>query len=94
MEYKIYYKKFAEKYLDGQSKSNQMRIMDAVDKLPDGDIIKLKGRDGYRLTVGGFRVLFDIKEEAAEEGKRIIEIVAIGSRGDVYKKIGSEPPCA
>jgi len=86
MEYRAYYRKAAEKYLDSQSRSNQMRIIDAIDKLPDGDITKLKGRDGYRLTIGGFRVLFDLTDEATEDGKMIIDIVAIGPRGDIYKK--------
>ena len=80
MAYKPQYSRNAEKYLDAQTKSVQSRIMDAVDKLPEGDVIKLQGREGYRLTVGGFRVLFDYLED------NIIDVIAIGPRGDIYKK--------
>jgi mRNA interferase RelE/StbE len=80
MGYKIVYSRAAEKYLDAQTRQTRIRIMDAVDGLPKGDVTKLKGRKGYRLTVGGFRVLFDYA------GDSVIDVVAIGSRGDVYKK--------
>jgi len=59
MEYNIRYNRAAEKYLDSQTQQTRKRIIDAVDGLPDGDISKLKGRKGYRLVIGGFRVLFD-----------------------------------
>ena len=80
MAYRPQYSRGAEKYLDTQTQNVRKRIMDAVDKLPDGDVRKLQGRKGYRLTVGGFRVLFDYLED------NVIDVVAIGSRGDVYKK--------
>ncbi|MCL2081429.1 MAG: hypothetical protein FWH16_04945 [Oscillospiraceae bacterium] len=54
--------------------------MDAVDNLPDGNVRKLKAREGYRLTVGGFRILFDYVDD------KTVDVVAIGPRGDVYKK--------
>jgi len=80
MEYNVRYSKSAEKYLDSQPKSVRKRIMDAIDELPDGDVRKLKGREGYRLTIGGFRVLFDYVNNS------IIDVITIGPRGDVYKK--------
>ena len=85
MEYSVRYYKAAEKYLDIQTRKTQIRLMDAVDKLPHGDVIKLKGREGYRLAVGSYRVLFDYTDKFTEDGKSIIDIVAIGPRGDVYK---------
>ena len=86
MAYSPYYRKSAEKFLDNQTKIVQIRIMDAVDKLPEGNVKKLQGREGYRLTVGGFRIIFDYTNETTEDGKSIIDIMAIGPRGDVYKK--------
>jgi len=80
MEYNVKYSKSAEKYLDSQPKSVRIRIMDAVDKVPEGDVRKLQGREGYRLTIGGFRVLFDYIDTT------IIDVITIGPRGDVYKK--------
>ena len=80
MGYDIKYSRAAEKYLDGQTSATQKRIMDAIDDLPGGNVIKLSGRDGYRLTVGGFRVLFDYIDGTT------IDVVTIAPRGDVYKK--------
>ena len=86
MGYSSDYRKSARKYLDTQSLSARLRIMNAVDKLPEGDVIKLQGREGYRLTVGGYRVLFRYTGETDDEGNEIIDITYIGPRGDVYKK--------
>ena len=80
MGYSVKYSKSAEKYLDSQSKSTKKRIMDAIDDLPKGDVNKLKGRKGYRLTIGGFRVLFDYLDDST------VDVLTIAPRGDVYKK--------
>ena len=59
------------------------RIAAAFDKLelepPEGDIKKLQGRDGYRLVVGDYRILFDIENDR-------IDVFKIAPRGQVYKK--------
>jgi len=86
MEYSAEYSRASEKYLDKQTKDVQKRILDAVDELPDGDVKKLQGRDGYRLTVGGYRVLFEYTDRQTNEGKTIIDVLMIGPRGDIYKK--------
>jgi len=54
--------------------------MDAIDDLPKGNVKKLQGRKGYRLTIGGYRVLFDYVDSST------IDVVTIAPRGDVYKK--------
>ncbi|WP_342363058.1 type II toxin-antitoxin system RelE family toxin [Terrarubrum flagellatum] len=41
------------------------------------NVTKLQGRDGYRLRVGDWRVIFD------ERGD-VIAVLAIGPRGGVY----------
>ena len=79
MGYRARYSRKAEKYLDSQTEATKRRIMDAVDGLPDGDVRKLTGREGYRLVVGGFRVVFERTDKEA------IKVTAIGPRGDVYK---------
>jgi len=86
MAYSAEYSRASEKYLDKQTRDVQKRILDAVDDLPDGDVKKLQGRDGYRLTVGGFRVLFDYTDRQTDDGKAIIDVLMIGPRGDIYKK--------
>jgi mRNA interferase RelE/StbE len=41
---------------------------------------KLQGRDGYRLRVGDWRVVYKIQNE-----QLIIVVLKIASRGEVYK---------
>ena len=80
MGYDIKYHRAAEKYLDSQTNAMRKRIMDAIDDLPEGDVKKLRGRKGFRLTTGGYRVLFDYVDDST------IDVVTIAPRGDVYKK--------
>ena len=42
--------------------------------------IKLKGRDGYRIRVGTYRVIYEIFDT-----ELIIDIITIGHRKDVYE---------
>ena len=41
---------------------------------------KLKGRDGYRIRKGKFRIIYDIYDRML-----IIEVIAIGNRRDIYR---------
>ena len=41
----------------------------------------LRGRPGFRLRVGTWRVIFERDEEA-----QTIDVLRIGPRGDVYKE--------
>ena len=75
---KINYSKQSAKFLSKQDKITQKRIIEAINKLPNGDVRKLQGRSGYRLRVGNFRVIFD------REGN-IMHIEEIDNRGQVYK---------
>jgi len=50
--YKIKYGKQAKKFIEKQPKNQRLRIYKAIDKLPSGDIKKLKDDSGrYRLRV-------------------------------------------
>lgn len=55
--YKIIIKKKAKKFIDGLPQNERKRIVDEIEKLPNGsDIKKLKGHDGLlRLRVGSYR---------------------------------------
>jgi mRNA interferase RelE/StbE len=59
------------------------RITAAIDKLenepPEGDIKKLQGRDGYRVRVGNYRIIFDIEPER-------VFVYKIAPRGQAYKE--------
>lgn len=75
---KIQYSKQAVKFLGKQDKIIQNRIINAINNLPNGDVIKLQGRSGYRLRVGSFRIVFD-------KYGNILYIIDIDNRGQVYK---------
>jgi mRNA interferase RelE/StbE len=44
------------------------------------DIKKLEGREGFRLRIGGYRAIFRKLNDVL-----IIEVLKVGSRGDIYK---------
>jgi len=78
---KIEYKKKAVKYINSADKPTKKRLKEAIEKLPFGDISKLKGFENeYRLRVGDLRVLFTIEND-------IITINNILPRGQVYKRL-------
>ncbi len=74
----IRYSKQALKFLRKQDSETQKRIIEAINKLPIGDVKKLQGRNGYRLRVGSFRIIFD------RDGN-IIYVGEIENRGQIYK---------
>ena len=73
----------AKKYFDSLDSLIQNRIKAALRKLslepPQGDIVSLTDRDGFRLRVGKYRLLFDIVDDK-------IVIYDIGLRGQIYKQ--------
>lgn len=76
----INYSKQAVKFLKTQDKTNQKRIINAINLLPNGNVKKLQGENSkYRLRIGDFRVIFD-------KMGNILYIEKIGNRGDIYKK--------
>ena len=74
----IRYSKQALKFLQKLDKPTIKRIISAIEMLPSGDVKKLKGKEGYRLRVGDFRVIFD------KDGN-VLYIIKIGNRGQVYE---------
>lgn len=77
----IEYSKRAAKYIMAADKPTKKRLKEAIEKIPFGDIKKLKGvEDGYRLRVGDLRVLFSM-----EENKIYIENII--PRGQAYKRL-------
>jgi mRNA interferase RelE/StbE len=41
--------------------------------------LKLKGREGYRVRVGDYRIIYDIKDQ-----QLIVLVISISHRKDVY----------
>ena len=70
------------KFIDKLGEPDNSRIKKALVKLskipPEGDIKSLVGKDGYRLKVGDYRLLFD------KIGDTII-VYDIGRRDKIYK---------
>lgn len=75
----LVYSKQAIKFLASQGHIAAQRIRNAIEKLPLGDVVKLKGEDAkYRLRVGDYRVIFT-------RSGVILFIEAINNRGQIYK---------
>jgi mRNA interferase RelE/StbE len=78
---KIVYLKSAYKVLAEYDKGIKKRIIDAIEKIPQGDIKKLQGEKYpplFRLRVGKYRIIYHIENEE-------IIIAKIDTRGDIYK---------
>lgn len=76
----IIYKKCAIKFLKKQNKKIAKKIIEAINKIPNGDIKRLKGYDNlYRLRINSIRIIFTLKDN-------LIYIENIDNRGDIYKK--------
>lgn len=85
MAYQIKLKKSAEKEYLALEELTKHRIKSAILDLannpkPNG-YKKLQNKDGYRIRVGDYRILYNI-----EITVEIIEIYAIGHRRDIYRK--------
>lgn len=78
----IIYSKESLKTLKTYDKTTVNRLVIAIEGIPLGDIKKLQGKSLpplYRLRVGKYRVIYSI------ESDKIIKIIKIDTRGDVYK---------
>lgn len=75
----IKYSKQAYKYLTKLHKPKREKLIAAINQIPAGDIVKMRGIENlYRLRVNDYRVLYTPEYD-------IIKIEKIGSRGDIYK---------
>jgi mRNA interferase RelE/StbE len=82
-DFEIRITKTAQKQLD--------RLPDSIAAMLRGTILalaanprpggckKLKGRDGYRIRKGDFRIIYDIYDKIL-----VIEIIAVGNRKNIY----------
>ena len=78
---KIEYSKKAVKYINSADKPTKRRLKEAIEKIPSGDIKRLKGiEEAYRLRVGDLRVLFTLENDT-------IYIYNIIPRGQAYKRL-------
>lgn len=82
MQYKITIEKKAVKFISKQPVPQKERILKAIYNLPFvGDIKAMKGFEGFfRLRVGDYRVIYTVNDDVL-----LIQVVAVGNRGDIYK---------
>lgn len=83
-DYYILISKTAQKQLDKLSDPVAEILLETIAALaanprPHG-CKKLKGRDGYRIRKGDFRIIYDIFDKVLT-----IEIIALGNRKDIYE---------
>jgi len=82
--YTVLLTKKAQKQLDNLSNNIAEPIIDAIAKLeqnprPAG-YKKLKGREGYRIRAGNYRIIYEIFES-----RLIVDIITLGHRKDIYE---------
>ncbi|HPO12746.1 MAG TPA: type II toxin-antitoxin system RelE/ParE family toxin [Candidatus Hydrogenedentes bacterium] len=85
MAYSVEFSKHARRQLHQLSRETQERMRDHIDALavmprPAG-VVKLSGENNtYRIRVGEYRVLYEIRDDVL-----VVLVIRIGHRRDVYK---------
>jgi len=82
-DYTIYLSKKAQKQLDKIPDKEAYAVLERIQKLskdprPSG-VKKLKGRNGYRVRQGNYRIIYEIQDDIL-----VIDVIAIGHRKDIY----------
>lgn len=83
MMYHIILKKPAKKFIDRLPVDEKRRVVDAIEKLPNGEDIKpMKGYSGLlRLRVGEYRIIYSV-----DNGELTVYVLDAGNRGQIYKR--------
>ena len=84
MPYTIAILRRAQKELTELPSEGYTRVRDAMRKLgedprPPG-CIKLSGREGFRIRVGNYRVIYEI-----DDAQHTLNVMHVGHRRDVYR---------
>jgi mRNA interferase RelE/StbE len=78
---KIAIRKAADRTIRRMPRNQRDRVTAAIRTYADtgeGDVVKLQGRDGYRLRVGNWRVIFEIEDDT-------MVVIDAGARGGIYR---------
>jgi len=82
-KYTVTLSRTAEKQLDKLPNPTADRLLSAIIQLSDNPrppgYKKLKGRDGYRIRKGSYRIIYDIFDNVL-----LVHIIGIGHRKDIY----------
>ncbi len=83
MPFTLSFSKQAFKELEKINEPFYTNIKQAIYKLTDDPrphgYIKLKGRNGYRIRIGDYRVIYDILDK-----ELIIDVITVGNRRNIY----------
>lgn len=82
--YSVLIKRSAEKEMDSLPAAVFDRVVESIraleiDPRPHGSR-KLRGMEQFRLRVGTYRILYTVDDD-----DRLVEIIAVGHRKDVYR---------
>ncbi len=83
--YKITFSPIAKKQYLKLEKSVQLRISNALRRImfnPETHVKKLVSFEGYRLRIGKYRLILDIKKS-----ELLILVIKIGKRDNIYKRL-------
>ena len=81
--YQVEFSKFAESQLNKLEQNIQERIIEVLERIkvrPYHFVHRLVGNPYYRLRVGDYRAILDIKQD-----KTIIFVIELGHRKKIYK---------
>ncbi len=85
--YHVVYSKDATRSLVKMARKQALTIQEKIAAVAadpyekHNKVTKLQGRDGYRLRVGDWRVIYEIVDD-----RMIIHVLRIAVRGSAYKK--------
>lgn len=84
MAYQVTLKKRALKALEGINEPYYSKIKEAIYSLADNPrpqgYKRLKGRDGYRIRVADYRIIYDIFDNIL-----LVDVIELGHRKDIYE---------
>lgn len=84
MKYSIFIERDALKALRKIPKKDQLRVADAIELLSENQrpigSRKLSGREGWRIRIGDYRVIYEIEDDICH-----ILVLDIGHRKDIYR---------
>jgi mRNA interferase RelE/StbE len=84
MPYRLTIRRGAQRALGQLPTSAYERVRDAIRALADDPhppgCLRLSGRDGWRIRVGDYRVIYEIDSDERE-----VTVLHVGHRRDVYR---------
>jgi mRNA interferase RelE/StbE len=84
MSYELFIMKRAQRELSALARADYVRVREAIRSLGDDprsrDAKKLKGREGWRIRVGNYRVIYEIND-----AKETVIVLHVGHRRSVYE---------